>query len=85
MTVEKRNRIVGAITVNVILLICILAVIVVAQLIEIGLKTGRVKKLKDDIGYYTELIENAEDELDYLKSDEYLKKKAFEYGYRYSN
>lgn len=79
----KRNRIVGAVTVNIILLIFILAVVIVYQLINIVVVKSRIKDIKGEINSTTEQQQQLEGSLDYYMSDEYLELKAFEQGYVY--
>ncbi len=81
MTEEKRNKLIAAVTVNVILLIVILAVVLVYQLIEISVKNNRKKQYAQEIQSYYEELEKAENSLDYYQSDEYLKQLAFKYGF----
>lgn len=81
MTEEKRNRLIAAVTVNVILLIVILAAVCIYQLVEIV----SLKNMKEDINerinnYQTETEKN-EKTLEYYQSEEGLLDKAYEYGY----
>lgn len=85
MTVEKRNRLVAAVTVNVILLIFILAAVVVYQLVVIATASAELKQIKEDIGYYEQLIEESESNLEYLNSYENLLKEAMKRNYRFPN
>ena len=80
MTEEKRNRLIAAVTVNVILLIVILAAVCIYQLVEIV----SLKNMKEDINerinnYQTETEKN-EKTLEYYQSEELLDK-AYEYGF----
>lgn len=80
MTEEKRNRLIAAVTVNVILLIVILAAVCIYQLVEIV----SLKNMKEDINerinnYQTETEKN-EKTLEYYQSEEGLLDKAYEYG-----
>ncbi|MDE7440455.1 MAG: hypothetical protein K2N23_08115 [Clostridia bacterium] len=81
MTEEKRNRIIAAVTVNVILLIAILAAVVIYQIIKIQI----VKRNRDDIvnqiKYYQTETDKNEKTLEYYKSYEGLIDKAYEFGY----
>lgn len=81
MTEEKRNRLIAAVTVNVILLIVILAAVCIYQLVEIV----SLKNMKEDINerinnYQTETEKN-EKTLEYYQSEEGLLDKAYEYGF----
>ena len=83
MTDERRNRIVAAVTVNVILLIAILAAVVVYQIIQITV----VKRNRDSIITRIEQLEKAtqgeRDSLDYWQSDAGLEDLAYEFGFVY--
>lgn len=81
MTEEKRNRLIAAVTVNVILLIAILAAVCIYQLVEmVALKKSK-KEIQDKINYYQTETEKNEKTLEYYKSEEGLLDKAYEYGF----
>lgn len=81
MTEEKRNRLVAAVTVNVILLIVILAAVCIYQLVEIVTLNNLKKDINAKIDtYQTETNKNSQT-LDYYKSEEGLLDKAYEYGF----
>lgn len=83
MNNEKRNRIVAAVTVNVILLIAILAAVVVYQIINITI----VKRNRDNLITQIKQLEqetNKEQKgLDHWQSFEGLEDLAYEYGFVY--
>lgn len=82
MAEEKRNRIIAAITVNVILLIVVLTVISIYQMVIIA-KTGSLKKdIQAKIDYFTTEIKKDEDTLNYYKEGDGLLDKAYEWGFR---
>lgn len=81
MTEEKRNRIIAAVTVNVILLIAILAAVIIYQLIEIKIVSRNRDEIIDKIQYYQTQTEKNENTLEYYKSYEGLVDKAYEFGY----
>ncbi|HBN12741.1 MAG TPA: hypothetical protein DD415_03905 [Clostridiales bacterium] len=81
MNEEKRNRILAAVTVNVILLIVILAAVVIYQLVEITSISRRRAQIEDKIAVYRTQTENAQNTLDYYKSYEGLLDKAYEFGF----
>ncbi len=85
MNEEKRNRLLAAVTVNAILLLVILAAVVIYQLVEISFLAGRRNDLQDQIEEYILKTENAEESLDYYKSQEFLIDKAYEYGFMFNN
>ena len=85
MTVEKRNRIVAAFTVNVILLIAILAAVVIYQLVIITGVAREKARIEREIARYEQLIKSGLDDLDYLQSENHLRDLAIEYGYRFPN
>ncbi|MCH5147225.1 MAG: hypothetical protein J1F61_04360 [Clostridiales bacterium] len=72
MTEEKRNRIIGAFTVTVILLIAILTAILIYQLVVIVSINKQKKYIEGEIYRYTELTKESKDKLEYLESEEHL-------------
>lgn len=83
MTQQKANRIAAAVTVNVILLIVVLVVVVICQIVQISVISKRRAEMAEQINRYTEQMKEAEDDLEYLKSEQGLRDLAFDYGYRY--
>lgn len=81
MTEEKRNRIMGALTVTVILLIVILAAIVIYQLCILSQAKKQKRQIENDISYFQEQTEVIEDELKYIRDVETKRQKLLEYGY----
>lgn len=81
MNESKRNKMVAAITVNVIILIAVLVSVVIYQLVDIYVLTNRRDKLKAEISDIKQKIETTQDTLEYYKSESYLLDKAFELGY----
>ncbi len=81
MNESKRNKMVAAITVNVIILIAVLVSVVIYQLVDIYVLTSRRDKLKAEINDIQHKIETTQDTLEYYKSESYLLDKAFELGY----
>ena len=81
MTEEKRNRLIAAVTVNVILLIVILAAVCIYQLVEMVALKNNKKEIQDKINYYQTETDKNEKTLDYYKSQEGLLDKAYEYGF----
>ncbi len=81
MNESKRNKMVAAITVNVIILIAVLVSVVIYQLVDIYVLTSRRDKLKAEISDIKQKIATTQDTLEYYKSESYLLDKAFELGY----
>ena len=84
MDVQKKNRIAAALTVNVILLIVILAAVIIYQLVEITGGKRAIYELNQEKAYYEKLLEDAEKDRDFLKSEQYeqyLLDLAFKLGY----
>lgn len=79
MSEEKRNKIAVAITVNAILLVFIIAVVVVAQVIQIGVLTKRKNQLWNEYWELVEIREEVEDLSLQLQYDEKLQNIALEY------
>lgn len=81
MTEEKRNRIMAALTVNAILLLAVLIAVVVYQLAVI-VKLNKAKRdITTQITQYEQEIETETNKLDRYKTEEWLKNKAYEYGF----
>ncbi|MDE6868565.1 MAG: hypothetical protein K2J83_05435 [Clostridia bacterium] len=81
MNESKRNKLVAAITVNVVILIAVLVAVVIYQIVDICVLTGRRNKLQAEIDDIQQKIESTQDTLEYYKSESYLLDKAFEFGY----
>lgn len=81
MAEEKRNRLVAAITVNLILLIVILAAVCIYQIVEMVTLSKVKKDVENQIAYYQTQTEKSEKTLDYYKSQQGLLDKAYEYGF----
>ncbi len=81
MSEEKRNRILAAVTVNVILLIAILASVCIYQLVVMVNLNKMKNDLEDSILYYETMTDKNNSTLDYYKTEEGLLDKAYEYGF----
>lgn len=81
MTEEKRNRIIAAVTVNVILLIVILAAVCIYQLVAIVRLNNLKKEIARQTEYYEAIEEKDRNTLDYYKSEEGLLDLAYQYGF----
>lgn len=81
MTEEKRNRIVAAITINVILFLVIIVCTITYQIVEISILHSRKQQILGEIAYYQEQINGSQDALEYYQSSDYLLLKAYEYGF----
>ena len=84
MTQEKHSRIIAAITVNVILLIAILAIVCIYQLVEMTTLRNLKNDMQVQINSYNEQIKSDRAALDYFQSEEGLLDKAYEWGFRYA-
>ena len=84
MTEQKRNRLIAAITVNIVILIVVLAVVCIYQIVQLVTLNNMKKDIQSKIEYYQEGIDKAENELDYYQTDEWLINKAYEYGWSYN-
>ena len=85
MNVEKKNRLAAAITVAVILFVAILVVVLICQVSALVNKNNEKLRLQQEIRMYEEAIKNAEDELEYLKSQQYLYDLLIQYNYKPKN
>ena len=81
MDEQKKNRLAAAVTVNVIILMVILVAVIIYQLVEIVGVNGRRQAIKSEIDHYEQLIKESENDLDYLKSEQYLLELALQLGY----
>ena len=84
MAEEKRNRIIAAITVNIILLIAVFAIICIYQMVEIATINKLKKDMQNQIDYYNAQIKIDEDTLNYYKSEDGLLDKAYEWGFKHA-
>ena len=81
MTEEKRNRLIAAVTVNVILLIAILAVVCIFQILEMVKYNNLKLDIQERASYLYDETNKLNDALEYYKSDEGLLDKAYEFGF----
>lgn len=79
MTEEKRNRIIVAVTVNLVVLVFILIAVVVAQLVTIGVLNRRKQELLDEYTVYEDELKTAEDLAEKLENDEAFRKWYLQY------
>ena len=82
MTEEKRKRMAAASTISTVLLIALLIVVIVYQLVVIAVVRAQAREISGEIARLEQEIKNSENDRDYLQSDEYLRWKAYEQGYR---
>ncbi len=85
MTEEKRNRIIAAITVNVILLIAVLAAVIIYQLIFIKIGERTRNDLKTQIKSYEDKIDINNKTYDYYTSYDGLVDLAYQYGFAFGS
>lgn len=69
MNEEKRNRIIGAVTVNAVLLIVIIIAVVVYQIVMISVLSSQKKDLLEDVARLQQEYQEAEDDLTRLQID----------------
>ncbi|MDE6442207.1 MAG: hypothetical protein K2L12_05610 [Clostridia bacterium] len=81
MTEEKRNRLIAALTVNVILFAVILLAVCIYQLVTIVNLNNIKKDVQTQINVYETATEKNEKTLEYYQSREGLLDKAYEYGF----
>ena len=74
MTVEKFNRIAAAVTINVILLIVILAAVAVYQLVVIVNMRNAIRDIDGEIKRLEQHMEEEQSYLEWLESDAALQK-----------
>ena len=83
MTEEKRNRMIVAITVSVIILITFLTFVVGYQLLKISKLSKNKKDLLRDIQNFQQMTEKEQNNLDYWQSRAGLEDLAYQYGFVY--
>ena len=83
MTEEKRNRLIAAATVNLILLIAILAVVCIYQIVQLVTLNNMKGEIQDQIKYYQTETDKNEKTIDYYKSEEGLIDLAHKYGFSF--
>ena len=74
VNLEKRNRIMAAVTVVSVLLIAILAAILIYQMVEMNILASRKKQMEQELKYTQSEIEKCENWLEYyyLNEDEVM-------------
>ena len=70
MDEQKKNRLAAAVTVNVIILMVILVAVIIYQLVEIVGQNNEYKQLAREYEYYSRLLEDKKDELDFFESEQ---------------
>ena len=83
MADEKRNRIIAAVTVNVIILIFILAAVAVYQIVQITKVSRNKNAIIKEIKRLEQLTETDQNNLDYWQSQSGLEDLAYEFGFVY--
>ncbi len=81
MTDEKRNRIIAAVTVNVILLIAVLVAVIIYQLVFIKIASRERDDLKTQIESYEDKIESIDKKYEYYTTYDGLLDLAYQYGF----
>ena len=81
MTEEKRNRLIAAVTVNLILFIAILAVVCIYQIVQLVTLNNMKGEIQDKINYYQTETDKNEKTLEYYQSEEGLVDLAYKYGF----
>jgi predicted PurR-regulated permease PerM len=87
MSEQKRNRIIGAITVNAVLLIVIIFAVIIYQIVEISILSAKRKELLNEYAKTMQELQESEDWLDQfnLKQDEVMYILAIQNGYKPNN
>ena len=83
MADEKRNRIIAAVTVNLIILIAILAAVIIYQVAQITIVKRNKKDISNKIERLQKLTETEETNLEYWQSQSGLEDLAYQYGFVY--
>ena len=80
MTSQKRDRLVAAVTVNVVLLLVILVAVMVYQLVTIFVLKDDETNYQEEISQITEIRENMEYDIKYYQTDQGLMDLIMKYG-----
>lgn len=80
MTSQKRDRLIAAVTVNVVLLLVILVAVMVYQLVTIFVLDKKKTDLEQEITQIEENTENMERDIDYYQTLDGLNDLIIEYG-----
>ncbi len=83
MQEQKRNRIAAAFTVSVILLVAVFVVMLVYQMIFMAGQANREKELQREVENYQQKLDESKNDLEYLKSEDFLFDVALELGFRF--
>ena len=83
MADEKRNRIIAAVTVNLIILIFILAAVAVYQIVQITKVSRNKNAIVKEIKRLEQLTETEQNNLEYWESQSGLEDLAYEFGFVY--
>ncbi len=83
MTHDKGRKLIIAGTVASVLLVFFLLCVIIYQFIAISVAKERIAEYKESIEYYENVINRAEYDLEYYKSEYYLDQAARAYGYIY--
>ena len=83
MVDEKRNRIIAAVTVNLIILIAILAAVIIYQIVQITIVKRNKNDMTSKIERLQKLTQTEENNLEYWQSQSGLEDLAYQYGFVY--
>lgn len=75
---EKRNKIIAAATINAILLVFILVAVIIAQIVEISIKTNRKNALLAEYNQLVAQYDESKATLDRLEDDEHYRQLVIE-------
>ncbi len=78
MTQDKMRKLITACAVAATALLVFLLSVLVYQWITMGVQARREKQLKEEIAAYEEMLETAENDLEYYQSETYRSYKAIE-------
>ena len=78
MTQDKMRKLITACVVAATSLLVFLLSVLVYQWITMGVQARREKQLKEEIAAYEEMLETAENDLEYYQSETYRSYKAIE-------
>ena len=80
MTSQKRDRLVAAVTVNIVLLLVILVAVMVYQLVTIFVLNKNKTDLEEEVSQIVENTENMEQDIEYYQTLDGLNDLIIEYG-----
>ena len=84
MDIKKRNRLIAAGTIAIVLLLVVLAAVMVYQLVSIFTYKNAIAELEREIAAYEQMIDETGDTIETRSKRWWIERRARELGYIYS-